>query len=150
MMLPSSFKAALHLNNLRIFLVKRRYYWSDFVFSSTLQLSPFVDLLLDKVGNEQTIEKIKLGLHEALVNAVVHGNSRDSSKSLRVRRIITPKWFVWQIQDAGKGIPEVDRKASLPMQIDASNGRGLFLIHHSFDDVRWSRKGNRLQVACRR
>jgi serine/threonine-protein kinase RsbW len=26
----------------------------------------------------------------------------------------------------------------------------LFLIHQCFDDVRWSRRGNRLQLACRR
>jgi serine/threonine-protein kinase RsbW len=26
----------------------------------------------------------------------------------------------------------------------------LFLIHQCFDDVRWSRRGNRLQLACSR
>ncbi|QNI64303.1 anti-sigma regulatory factor [Synechococcus sp. A15-44] len=25
----------------------------------------------------------------------------------------------------------------------------MFLIHQCFDDVRWSRRGNRLQLACR-
>ena len=33
---------------------------------------------------------------------------------------------------------------------DAVSGRGLFLIHQCFDDVRWSRRGNRVQVALRR
>ena len=39
---------------------------------------------------------------------------------------------------------------NLPIEIDSRNGRGLFLIYECFDDVRWSRGGNRLQLACRR
>jgi len=96
------------------------------------------------------MDKIELGLHEALVNAVKHGNSGDPQKTLRIRRILTPKWFIWQIQDEGKGIPDFKKKKSLPEQLDADGGRGLFLIHQCFDDVRWSRRGNRLQLACRR
>jgi anti-sigma regulatory factor (Ser/Thr protein kinase) len=34
--------------------------------------------------------------------------------------------------------------------VEARSGRGLFLIHHCFDDVRWSGRGNRLQLAVRR
>jgi anti-sigma regulatory factor (Ser/Thr protein kinase) len=38
----------------------------------------------------------------------------------------------------------------LPEQLDAASGRGLFLIHNCFDDVRWSQRGNRLQLAVSR
>jgi anti-sigma regulatory factor (Ser/Thr protein kinase) len=38
----------------------------------------------------------------------------------------------------------------LPLEPHACGGRGLFLIHHCFDDVRWSRRGNRVQVSVRR
>ncbi|KGG15089.1 Serine-protein kinase RsbW [Prochlorococcus sp. MIT 0602] len=91
-----------------------------------------------------------MGLHEALVNAVVHGNTCDPDKHLRVRRIITPNWLVWQIQDQGKGIELSQRVSSLPSNEDAESGRGLFLIHQCFDDVRWSRRGNRVQIASLR
>jgi serine/threonine-protein kinase RsbW len=37
-----------------------------------------------------------------------------------------------------------------PPVIEAVSGRGLFLIQHCFDDVRWSPRGNRLQLAVRR
>jgi anti-sigma regulatory factor (Ser/Thr protein kinase) len=67
-----------------------------------------------------------------------------------VRRIITRHWVVWQIQDEGPGIPAHARNHQLPLQPDSINGRGLFLIHHCFDDVRWSGRGNRLQLAARR
>ena len=36
------------------------------------------------------------------------------------------------------------------IEIEAESGRGLFLIHECFDDVRWSRKGNRLQLSLKK
>ena len=84
------------------------------------------------------------------MNAVRHGNSCDPTKFLRVRRILTPNWFVWQIQDQGEGFSLDERFPSLPDKQEAENGRGLFIIHNCFDDVRWSRRGNRLQLASRR
>ena len=150
MMRTSSFKAVEHLYSFCTVFVLRRFLWADFLFPSTLQLSSFLELLLEPIGSSETTERIHLGLHEALVNAALHGNSGDPTKHLRVRRILTPNWFVWQIQDEGEGIPIQERTSLLPSQLDANNGRGLFLINHCFDDVRWSRKGNRLQLAVRR
>jgi serine/threonine-protein kinase RsbW/non-specific serine/threonine protein kinase len=85
-----------------------------------------------------------------LVNAVRHGNGCDPGKCLRIRRIVTPRWVVWQVQDEGPGVPHHARGRCLPERQDAVSGRGLFLIHHCFDDVRWSSRGNRLQLAARR
>ncbi|WP_320667580.1 ATP-binding protein [Prochlorococcus sp. MIT 1307] len=150
MMRISSFKAVQHLYSFCVLLVSRKFRWADFSFPSTLQLSSFLEILMEPISQSESTEKIQLGLQEALVNAVLHGNSGDPSKHLRVRRILTPNWFVWQIQDEGKGIPIDERCASLPTDLDANHGRGLFIIHHCFDDVRWSRRGNRLQLATRR
>ena len=127
-----------------------RFRWADFVLPSTLQLAPLLELLVEPVGCEMTSQKVELGLHEALVNAVRHGNSENPKKQLRVRRILTPNWLIWQVQDEGCGLPPPARASELPLSVDAQHGRGLFLIHQCFDDVRWSRRGNRLQLACRR
>ena len=124
--------------------------WSDFITPSTLQLAPLLELLIEPIRCLQLQGQVQLGLQEALVNAVRHGNGCDPAKSLRVRRIETPNWLVWQVQDEGAGVPEAARSTSLPEQLDAAGGRGLFLIHHCFDDVRWSNRGNRLQLAVSR
>ena len=123
---------------------------SIFELRSSLQLTSFVELLLEPISKYKHIYLIKLGLHEALVNAVKHGNNLDPSKIIRVKRIITPKWCVWQIKDQGKGLPYKNRRFNLPRKLDSINGRGLFIIHECFDDVRWSPKGNRLQLALKR
>jgi serine/threonine-protein kinase RsbW/non-specific serine/threonine protein kinase len=124
--------------------------WSDFITPSTLQLAPLLELLIEPIRCLQLQGQVQLGLQEALVNAVRHGNGCDPAKSLRVRRIETPNWLVWQVQDEGAGVPPAARSTSLPEQLDAAGGRGLFLIHHCFDDVRWSNRGNRLQLAVSR
>ena len=124
--------------------------WSDFITPSTLQLSPLLDLLLEPVACLQLQARLQLGLQEALVNAVRHGNGGDPAKCLRIRRIETPCWLIWQVQDEGPGMPLEARVSQLPCNLEAEAGRGLFLIHHCFDDVRWSARGNRLQLAVRR
>ena len=124
--------------------------WAVFIHPSTLQLASFVETLLEPVICKETAKKIELGLHEALVNAVVHGNLSNPNKVVRVRRILTPNWFIWQIQDEGIGIVKNKRQISLPLDIDANSGRGIYLIHKCFDDVRWSSKGNRLQLSLKK
>ena len=124
--------------------------WAVFIHPSTLKLESFVETLLEPVICKETAKKIELGLHEALVNAVVHGNLSNPKKVIRVRRILTPNWIIWQIQDEGLGIVEDKRVCCLPLNIDVNSGRGIYLIHKCFDDVRWSRKGNRLQLSIRK
>ena len=126
-----------------------KFTWLEFTYPSTLNLSPLLHSLLEPLTGKDSFEKIELGLQEALVNAVVHGNENNPRKLLRIRRIITPKWMVWQVQDQGIGISSDQKISSLPKELDSNNGRGLFLINKCFDDVRWSPKGNRVQLACK-
>ncbi len=149
-MSSSSKKAARHQLSNGVLFGPSTFRWADFVHPSTLQLRSFVQLLLEPVTCVETFERVELGLQEALINAVQHGNDCDPNKKLRVRRIVTPNWMIWQIQDQGDGVPLPAREGRLPDQLDSNTGRGLFLIHQCFDDVRWSPRGNRLQLACRR
>ena len=123
---------------------------SKFELQSSLQLTEFVDQLLEPLKKRRNFYIVKLGLHEAIVNAVKHGNNLDPHKRVKVKRIITPNWCVWQIQDQGNGLEPKKRIFHLPKRIDSINGRGLYIIHECFDDVRWSPKGNRLQLALKR
>ena len=124
--------------------------WSNFKLESSLQFNEFLDLLLEPIKKSNYSYRIKLGLHEALVNAATHGNKMDPNKFIRVRRIITPNWCVWQIQDQGNGLEIKKRMFKLPNKNNHINGRGLYIINECFDDIRWSNKGNRLQLALKR
>ena len=146
----SFFQGKILLNLIIDLLNRPAINWSNFELNSSLQLNDFVDLLLEPLNTSQSSYRIKLGLHEALVNAVTHGNKLDPNKSIRVRRIITPNWCVWQIQDQGNGLEIKKRFYKLPEKVSSLNGRGLYIINECFDDIRWSNKGNRLQLALKR
>ena len=146
----SFFQGKILLNFIIKILNRPSINWSNFELCSSLQLSDFVDLLLEPINSSRYNYRIKLGLHEALINAVTHGNKLDPNKSIRVRRIITPNWCVWQIQDQGSGLELKKRVYKLPDEIGSFNGRGLYIINECFDDIRWSNKGNRLQLALKR
>ncbi len=146
----SFFQGKNILRNFTNIINRPKIYWSIFELESSLQLNDFVDLLLEPIKTSQSIYLIKLGLHEALVNAAKHGNNLDPKKNIRVRRIITPNWCVWQIQDQGDGLGIKKRNYELPKKISSVNGRGLYIINQCFDDIRWSNKGNRLQLALKR
>ena len=100
----SFFQGKVLLNIIIKLLNRPAIDWSIFELESSLQLNDFVELLLEPIKTSQYSYRIKLGLHEALINAVTHGNKLDPHKSIRVRRIITPNWWVWQIQDQGNGL----------------------------------------------
>ncbi len=146
----SFFQGKILLNFIINLLNRPTINWSNFVLDSSLQLNDFVELLLEPLKPSQCSYQIKLGLHEALINAVIHGNKLDPNKSIRVRRIITPNWCVWQIQDQGNGLDIKKRIYKLPEKLSSLNGRGLYIINECFDDIRWSNKGNRLQLALKR
>ena len=57
-------------NILKKFFKRSKINWSNYEFESSLQLNEFVDQLLEPIKNSQSSYLIKLGLHEALVNAV--------------------------------------------------------------------------------
>ena len=146
----SFFQGKILINFIIKILNRPSINWSNFELCSSLQLSDFVELLLEPIKSSQYSYRIKLGLHEALINAVIHGNKLDPHKLIRVRRIITPNWCVWQIQDQGNGLEIKKRIYKLPKEISSFKGRGLYIINECFDDIRWSNKGNRLQLALRR
>ncbi len=146
----SFFQGKILLNFIIDLLNRPAINWSNFELNSSLQLNDFVDLLLEPLNTSQYRYNIKLGLHEALINAVTHGNKLDPNKSIRVRRILTPNWCVWQIQDQGNGLELKKRLYKLPEKLTSLNGRGLYIINECFDDIRWSNKGNRLQLALKR
>ena len=146
----SFFQGKILLNFIIDLLNKPAINWSNFELNSSLQLNDFIDLLLEPIKTSQYSYRIKLGLHEALINAVTHGNKLDPHKLIRVRRILTPNWCVWQIQDQGTGLEIKKRIYKLPEKFSSINGRGLYIINECFDDIRWSNKGNRLQLALKR
>jgi serine/threonine-protein kinase RsbW len=123
--------------------------WQVMSFASTLYLSPILELLLESVPVEWQME-VHLGLQEALVNAAKHGNQLDPSKQVEVRYQITSDECSWIIADQGDGFspPQVCQACGPEDWIgdEQECGRGLFILHQIFDQVKWSPCGTELHL----
>jgi serine/threonine-protein kinase RsbW len=85
---------------------------------------------------EDELFRITMAVHEAAVNAVLHGNAYDPDKRIHVVLERTSEALVFKISDQGEGL-EPD---ALPDPLAKENllrgtGRGVFLIRSLMDEV---------------
>jgi serine/threonine-protein kinase RsbW len=90
---------------------------------------------------------VKLGMEEALVNAIKHGNQMDRNKTVTVYVKMDDKAFEARVTDQGAGFDPDD----VPDPTDIENlerpcGRGLMLIRHYMTEVTYNEKGNSVLV----
>ncbi|MCY7333255.1 MAG: ATP-binding protein [Pseudanabaena sp. CAN_BIN31] len=121
--------------------------WSNLIFTSTLYLAPVLDLLLDEVPLEWQPE-LRLGLQEALVNAVKHGNALDPCKQITVKFSIVSQMYWWVITDQG-----CDLESSVGSNKDDPTpchnlecGRGFYILRKIFEHVHWHSGSHRLTL----
>jgi serine/threonine-protein kinase RsbW len=110
-------------------------------------ISPFVDQLMGFIarfrnpdGSELDIE---MALHEALANAIVHGNQEDSRKCVYVAcRCSTDGGVSITVRDEGRGFDTntvADPTAAENLRL--THGRGIYLIRTLMDEVRFEQGG---------
>ncbi|MCS6815082.1 MAG: anti-sigma regulatory factor [Cyanobacteria bacterium] len=118
-------------------------------FASTLYLCPVLDVLVAEVP-ERWRSEIRLGLQEALVNAVKHGNKLDPGKLIRVNFSVVERFYWWVITNQGQGFtPPAANLASLDDYLPCCEqecGRGLFILYQIFDEVQWNDDGTQLTL----
>ena len=126
--------------------------WSTMSFSSTLFLSPVLDLLLARIPSEWRGE-LRLGLQEALVNAAKHGNKLDPGKTVVVKFSAKNGQYSWLISDQGSGFHPNCCCSQPPEELlpldDSENGRGICILHQIFDQVHWNNQGTQLMLQKR-
>jgi serine/threonine-protein kinase RsbW len=89
----------------------------------------------------------RLCLEEALVNAVRHGNNNDADRSVTVSLADEGECCTIRVCDEGGGF-SVDQVA-FP-EIDQMGGRGICLIRHFMEEVKFDTSANCLQMSFRR
>jgi serine/threonine-protein kinase RsbW len=111
-----------------------------------------VDYLADKgreVGfdNDRLRLNFRVGLTEALANAMLYGNCRDPRKRVRVLARLSPQQIRVQVTDEGRGFdPSAVLDPTLPANRGRSGGRGIFLIRQLMDRVEFNDRGNSITM----
>ena len=90
---------------------------------------------------------LRVGLTEALANAMLYGNCRDPRKRVRVEALLSPEEISVQVTDEGRGFdPEAILDPTLPANRLRAGGRGLFLIRKLMDRVEFNDRGNSIRM----
>lgn len=93
----------------------------------------------------------RVGVTEALANAVLYGNGSDRAKIVRVEVALDPTRVVLHVCDEGEGFdPLAVPDPTLPANLDRPGGRGLFLIRELMDEVEYCGCGNVVRLVLHR
>jgi serine/threonine-protein kinase RsbW len=94
----------------------------------------------------------RVGLTEALTNAMMYGNGQDPDKRVCVEVRVEGTSITARVTDEGAGFDpsEVPDPTVDPYRL-RPNGRGLFLMRELLDEVRYNEQGNSvtLVLCCR-
>ena len=92
----------------------------------------------------------RVGLTEALSNAMMYGNGHDPAKRVRVEVTIEGARIEARITDQGVGFdPNSVPDPTSPDNLLKSGGRGLFLMRQLCDEVSFNDRGNQVTLVLR-
>lgn len=91
--------------------------------------------------------EVLIALDEAIVNAIKHGNKCDPRKAVHIVAEFSAEGVLFSIADEGIGF-ELEKvpDPTEPCRLLEPSGRGLLLINHIMDEVRFNQCGNRLEM----
>lgn len=120
--------------------------------TETIELSidsklEFVDMISSVTKNvtskmgfgEDDASWIELAVHEAIINAITHGNKNADDKQVNVKFVIEQDTMTVYVRDRGEGFDP----STLPDPLDPENllnpsGRGIFYMRTFMDEVEYS------------
>ena len=118
-------------------------------------VSPFVNQLMRFISkfrkDDGTNFEIELAVHEALVNAVVHGNQEDVHKHIYVKcRCTTGGEVLITVEDEGQGFKsDAVPDPTSPDNCLRTHGRGIYLIRTLMDEVGFEQGGSVVRMRKR-
>jgi serine/threonine-protein kinase RsbW len=92
----------------------------------------------------------RVGLTEALSNAMLYGNAHDPSKNVVVELVMGEGRLQATVRDHGSGFdPASVPDPTRPENITRPCGRGLFLMRELLDEVSYNDRGNEVTLVLR-
>ncbi len=103
---------------------------------------------LERIGwPEQELFGVHMALEEAIMNAIKHGNRECPDKMVQIVVEATPTSFLLRVTDEGTGFdPARVPDCTADENLELCCGRGLALMRHYMDEVRYNEAGNSVEI----
>lgn len=113
--------------------------WTQVAFSPDVALIPRAvaalrNALVGLGASDEIVESVRLGITEALTNAVRHGRPVAGQPDVRLRWSWPDEWLVIEVSEPGEFRPPATW-TQLPADPFAESGRGGFLMAEHFDEL---------------
>ncbi len=105
----------------------------------------FIHMYLPTLSEEDAGD-LRLIFSELLFNAAIHGNNRDSSKSVRVRLEMNENTIYSVISDEGNGFDYISLMSKFDDEsgLIKESGRGIKLVYSLTDSLAFNITGNEI------
>jgi serine/threonine-protein kinase RsbW len=91
---------------------------------------------------------IMIAVTEAVNNAIKHGNSNDRSKNVLLSLNLEDSLIKFIVKDEGTGFDYSNLPdPTAPENIEKPGGRGIFLMKHLSDEVKFMDKGRTVELS---
>jgi serine/threonine-protein kinase RsbW len=103
-----------------------------------------IDEVTSDIGISQDFYgKILVSTLEAVNNAILHGNRSDPEKIVNISITYSSNMLKIRVKDEGSGFkPDEVPDPTIPANLEALNGRGVYLMSKLADKIVYSKKGN--------
>jgi len=111
-----------------------------------------VETFVERIAKKYAISpnvygNILISLTEAVTNAITHGNSSDTTKSVTLRLDYKPKAMAFVVSDQGPGFDfENLPDPTSPENLLRIGGRGVFLMRQLSDGVKFHDDGRTVEI----
>jgi len=93
--------------------------------------------------SQDSYGKILVSTLEGVNNAILHGNNSDPQKKVDIEIDCKGTELKIRITDEGDGfVPALVPDPTVPENLEELNGRGVFLMSHLADEIKYSKRGN--------
>lgn len=108
-------------------------------------IESFIDNAKDNFEiNDDIYGNIMISVTECISNAIIHGNQSDKNKLVHLELLMENDQLKFIIEDEGEGFNlDVLPDPTAPENLEKTGGRGIFLIKHLSDEVKFEEGGKK-------
>lgn len=105
--------------------------------------------LIDRLRHRNVADDVIFDVHvafeESLRNAMIHGNNSDPEKKVTIETELHNDILTIIVEDEGEGFEPRDLPdPTLDENLLKESGRGVYLIEHLMDEVKYENRGRRV------
>lgn len=124
----------------------------EVIIPSRLEEIETVEKMAEKAAekmnfSEEEKDSLAIAVTEAVNNAIIHGNKKDTKKKVRIKFDLHQHKLIVTVKDEGKGFDPNNLSDPLaPENLLKESGRGIFILTTLMDDVKFNFKKDGTEI----